>query len=385
MARVVLLQRIIPGYRVPVLRRLAEELDWRIVFGRNVPGSSITDAPFLHGVDFRAWSAGGSARFIVPVGAIIDRFKPDAIVAEGAPGLSSTWELAARRRFGGPKLLFWSIGYHPESPHEPGRLGLAQWPYLLAYAGADAMVLYGRDGADFLRRFFPRKPLFVAANTVDTEELRRQRDRAAPAARRGRPELVTLGRLNANKNFAQLVQSFLAFRRRCPDAVLKIIGDGPDRPNIEAAAGDQLGRSVILLGASYDEAETARHLMAADLFVMAGRIGLSINHALAYDLPVMAFARGPRGPFHGSEIDYLIDGQTGFLVRDASTEGLTRRLEEVLADGRDWKAELRPGIRQFVERHLTIDRMLDGFRAANAFIEGADAQWERGSQARGLI
>ena len=68
----------------------------------------------------------------------------------------------------------------------------------------------------------------------------------------------------------QLVESFLAFRRDFPDAVLKIIGDGPERPKIEAAAGDQLGRSVVLLGASYDEAATARHLLAADLFVMAG-------------------------------------------------------------------------------------------------------------------
>ena len=65
MARVVLLQRIVPSYRLAVLRRLAEELGWRIVFGRNVPGSNIgadVDATFLHGMDFRAWSAGGSWR-----------------------------------------------------------------------------------------------------------------------------------------------------------------------------------------------------------------------------------------------------------------------------------------------------------------------------------
>jgi glycosyltransferase involved in cell wall biosynthesis len=133
----------------------------------------------------------------------------------------------------------------------------------------------------------------------------------------------------------------------------------------------------VLLGASYDEAETARHLLAADLFVMAGRIGLSINHALAYDLPVMAFARGPRGPFHGSEIDYLVDGETGFLVRDVSADGLAGRLRQVFASGVDWKAELRPGIRQFVERHLTIERMLDGFRAAHAFVEAGRAQPRR--------
>jgi glycosyltransferase involved in cell wall biosynthesis len=384
MARVVVLQRIIPSYRMPIFRRISEELGWQIVFGRNVPGSNtaVTDAAFLHGIDFRRWSGGGTSRFLVPVGEILRRFKPDAIVAEGALGMSSTWELAARRLFGGPKLIFWSIGYHPESPHEAGRTGLAQWPYAAAYALADAMILYGNDGADFLRRFFSRKPMFVAANTIDVEELWRHRDAVTPAQRVGMPELVTLGRLNANKNFVGLVQSFLIFRRRFPDAVLKILGDGPERASIEAAAGDQLGRSVVLVGASYNEAETARHLLAADLFVMAGRIGLSINHALAYDLPVMAFTRGPHGPFHGSEIGYLVDGQTGFLVRDISVDGFARRLEEVFASGRNWKGEFQPGIRQFVLRHLVLDRMLEGFRAANSFIATGMASQKASSRAR---
>ena len=49
------------------------------------------------------------------------------------------------------------------------------------------MILYGRDGADFLRGFFPRKPMFVASNTIDTDELRRHRDRVTPAARAAGP------------------------------------------------------------------------------------------------------------------------------------------------------------------------------------------------------
>jgi phosphatidylinositol alpha-1,6-mannosyltransferase len=244
---------------------------------------------------------------------------------------------------------------------------------VLAYALADAMILYGEDGAAFLRRFFPRKPMFVATNTIDVEALQRQRDNATPLPRIGRPELVTMGRLNTNKNFVGLVESFLAFRRRFPNAALKILGEGPDRPSIEAAAGDQLGKSVVLVGASFDEAQTARHLLSADMFIMAGRIGLSINHALAYDLPVVAFARGPDGPFHGSEIHYLVDGRTGFLVRDVTTDAFTRKLEDLFASGRDWKSELRPGIRAFVQQHLVTDRMLDGFRAADAFIRARSA------------
>jgi glycosyltransferase involved in cell wall biosynthesis len=299
---------------------------------------------------------------------ILDRFNPDAVVAEGALGLTSTWELGARRACGaGPLLLFWTIGYDPNSPRE-GSMTPRQWPYALAYAPADALILYGRDGMEFMRRFYGKKPMFVAQNTIDVEALQRHRDCATPVPKLGRPELVTIGRLNENKNFVSLVRSFLTFRQTAPDAVLKIIGDGPDRARIEAAAGDQLGKSVRLLGASFDEAETARHMLSADMFVMTGRIGLAINHALAYDLPVMAFERVPTGPQHGSEIGYLVDGVTGFSVRDASEGGFSRKLGDVFSNGHDWKNELRPVLRDYVQKNLVVDRMLDGFRAADTFV-----------------
>ena len=372
MARVMVLQRIVPSYRMPIFRRLASELGWQIVYGRNVPSDNLalgTGESFLHPVEFKPWSGSGTSRYIVPMRHILDTFKPEAIVAEGALGLTSTWQLGARRAFaGGPVLLFWTIGYDPNRPRERGSMALWQWPYVAAYAPADALILYGRDGVAFLRRFYATKPMFVAQNTIDIEGLQRHRDRATPATKLGRPELLTIGRLNANKNFASLVRSFLTFRQEFPDAVLKIIGDGPDRPHVEAAAGDQLGKSVRLLGASFDEAETARHMLSADLFVMTGRIGLAINHALAYDLPVMAFDRVPHGPQHGSEIGYLVDGVTGFSVREAGEDGFARKLSDVFANGHDWKDRLRPGLRDYVQKNLVVDRMLDGFRAADAFV-----------------
>ena len=93
----------------------------------------------------------------MPTRQILDTFKPDAIIAEGALGLTSTWELGARRAFGGPLLLFWTIGYDPNRPRDRGNMALRQWPYVLAYAPADALVLYGHDGADFLRRFYAQQ------------------------------------------------------------------------------------------------------------------------------------------------------------------------------------------------------------------------------------
>jgi hypothetical protein len=41
MARVIVLQRVVPHYRMPIYRRLAEELNWEIVFGGNSNSSAM--------------------------------------------------------------------------------------------------------------------------------------------------------------------------------------------------------------------------------------------------------------------------------------------------------------------------------------------------------
>jgi hypothetical protein len=75
MARVIVLQRVVPHYRMPIYRRLADELGWEVVFGRNVPSENlelVSSAPFLHPIEYGRWSRKGSTRYVVPVGQILE-------------------------------------------------------------------------------------------------------------------------------------------------------------------------------------------------------------------------------------------------------------------------------------------------------------------------
>jgi glycosyltransferase involved in cell wall biosynthesis len=372
MASVVILQRVVPSYRLPVFRRIHAELGWPVAYGKTLDGMQMhleKDEPFLHGFEFRMRGK-RPTQVEVPIDEILERFHPQAIVAEGALGMSSTWELLARRwSRRGPKVFFWTIGYHPERPRYGVRGLISQAPYLAAYAGADGCILYGEDGRDLLRKVFPRKPLFVAHNTIDVDEIRRFRDSAPAYPRRGWPELVSIGRMIKEKDFPILVEAFLLIKRRFPEARLTIIGDGPDRAAVELAAGAEIGRSIILPGASYNEAETARVMVAADAFVMGGRIGLSINHALAYDMPVIAFARASDGPHHGSEIASLINGITGQVVPEHNACSMANTVVELFTRYPEPKAAFQASIRKFVDDRLTIDRMVDGFQALNRHLD----------------
>ena len=161
---------------------------------------------------------------------------------------------------------------------------------------------------------------------------------------------------------------FHKLRERFPDASLTIVGDGPDAERTRAAAGDELGRSIIMTGEQYDEERLAGYYLASDLVVFPGAVGLSVNHALAYGVPVLAFERTPQGPHHHPEFTNVIDGVTGRRVPNFSDAGLLDALVEFCSEHPDPKADFKESIARFVTERLTLDVMLEDFGRVDTFL-----------------
>jgi glycosyltransferase involved in cell wall biosynthesis len=362
MPKVLILQRVVPSYRMKLFKRIWDELGWSIAFGKNLSteGMSLkSDEPFLHGFQFTKSNFG---MIKVPLDEILTKLKPDAVIAEGALRLSSTWQLLARRRFfNGPKVYFWGTGYNTvKGLEDRGRIP-SQWIYPATFRHADGCLTYGDDGYSFLQPRVGRKPVFIAHNSIDMDEIKHFRDKVEPLPRRGFPELVSLSRLTEAKEFVKLVHAHLLLLKTFPTAKLTIIGEGSARISIEKAAGEELGRSIFLTGAIYDESVTARYMNRADAFVMTGRVGLAINHALGYDLPAVCFRRTISGPFHGSEITHLKEGTTGFFVDDYNVTKFSDKLKLLFQSDPNLKANMQKNIQAYVKTHMSIDRMMQGF------------------------
>ena len=114
----------------------------------------------------------------------------------------------------------------------------------------------------------------------------------------GRPlRIVSVGRLVEKKGHATLVEACAILRDRGVDVRCAIAGEGPLRPDLEAQiARLNVGERVHLLG-GVPEAEVAGLLRAADLFVLACRVGrdgdrdgmpVAIAEAMAAGLPVVS-------------------------------------------------------------------------------------------------
>jgi glycosyltransferase involved in cell wall biosynthesis len=243
---------------------------------------------------------------------------------------------------------------------------------------ADANMCYTAEGKRYLSRFIPEDQLFVANNTLPP--IFKPMYEPPPRHSAG-PVILSVGRMAPEKNFPLLITAFRHFHVRFSQAKLVIIGSGPDYEHCVEMAGDLMNRSVFLPGAIYDEAILAKYFNEADLFVLGGAAGLSVNHALFYGLPVMIFRRTKDGPHHGPEAEYVVDGCTGWQVEAYSSDGLAAALIKIFSGKGAPRSELKESIKTFVETEISFENMVDNFvTASNALLSGRLAPTKQKSE-----
>ncbi|TAJ85281.1 MAG: glycosyltransferase [Reyranella sp.] len=168
----------------------------------------------------------------------------------------------------------------------------------------------------------------------------------APAALRDRlklgagPVLLTVGRLASNERYKghEPVFSVLAgLRRKFPDLVHVVAGDGDDRQRLEAVAAELAPGAVRFLGFVPD-AELPDLYRLADLFVMPSTeegFGIVYLEAAACGLRVV----GGKG---GGTADAIPDERVGVIVDPADRAALAAAIEQQLERGKADPAAVEP-------------------------------------------
>lgn len=179
---------------------------------------------------------------------------------------------------------------------------------VLALSKADHIVCQSSDMATDLRQLGLAPPISVIGNPVDVRETARLA--SPPEQLPGSPALISVGRLTQQKGFDLLIDGFAQVRRRYPGAVLTIVGDGPDRLELEARRDRlRLATAVRFVGFVPNPYPL---MAAADLFVLASRYEGFPNvvlEALACGTPVVAT------DCPGGTRDVIVQGVTGWLAR----------------------------------------------------------------------
>lgn len=265
-----------------------------------------------------------SASFDYPgLGALLRRERPDAIVIIGySPGTVKLW---LRSFFRNTPYIIWSGAI--ASSHEPVS-ALRTLLRRLLVSRARAFVAYGSRAADYLASLgAPRKRIFIAINTVDTEFFARE----ASARRQGRPgpEFLYVGHLTAGKRIGDVIRAFARVLPRFPDARLTLVGDGPERSALEGLCAEMGVAGRVAFEGFRQRPEVPGYLARARVFLFPSVYdvwGLVLVEAMAAGVPCIA------SPHSGATADLVQDGVTGYVVdftdQDRVVEAMLEFLEQ---------------------------------------------------------
>jgi glycosyltransferase involved in cell wall biosynthesis len=183
------------------------------------------------------------------------------------------------------------------------------------------------------------------------------------AARVGGGGVVTVGRLTTQKRIDLVLQALARLRAAGRILPFTIVGDGPERANLERRARELgVADQTRFVGAVAPERVPAL-IAAADVFAFpAARegLGLAAAEALMLGLPVVAAADG------GGVTDVVPSRGGGRLVPPDDPAALARALDELMSDpeSRRRAAELGAALRRRVEPAAVAERFEAVYRRA---------------------
>lgn len=268
---------------------------------------------------------------------------------------TDTWltALASQLVRGAPPIL---RTRHVSSPIS--RNGQTAWLYQKA---ARHVVVTGEALRQQLHRDngFALESMTSVPTGIDLERfspLPAGQDKAGQRARLGLatgPVIGILATLRNWKGHAYLLDAFAGLAGRFPNWTLLVVGDGPQRANLERKAAQlEISDRIAFVGNRDDVPEWLR---AMDLFVLPsyGDEGVpqGIMQAMACGLPVVSTPVGAIG-------EAVVDGVTGLLVTPRDSAALAAALTGLMEDEARREAFGAAGLVRARER-FGIDLMLD--------------------------
>jgi glycosyltransferase involved in cell wall biosynthesis len=367
--RVAVLQRILPGYRLELFRRLSASpgIELRVFIGDDIPNTKWRSAGDLSGVDVRKLET----RFIRLKSRLmpwhrglrngLEEFRPDVVVTEGESNfLSYLQALWYRRSHRSVKLIHWGGGGIPGQVNIPESIDSRFKLYM--QKKFDGMLVY----STFCRNWLvdaghSADRISVAVNVGNTVQHLSaaegvQETQSEARERLGLADKFTVlyvGAMDANKrpgallDIAGLVDS-LAFN-------FVLAGAGPEVEPLKRRADAEDLDNVYVVGRVSDE--LALYYRAADVVVIPGRGGIVISEAMAWRLPVVVHEAD------GTELDLVSNGETGYVLDSGRVDSFAGVLKSMQSDS-DGTRMLGENGRESLINNFGVERYAESVEVA---------------------
>ena len=395
--KVYIQQLVAPAYRNDFFAAIQERSDYHVEVHAsqnaiNQPASIAADEAKFR-LEFHPCRSLASGRLYWQSAMAIPKsfHKGDVLVFNSNPRILSNFVLLLSAKLRGCKIVSWNHFMSSSSGALSSRIRKAMTKLV-----SDHYFVYVQGEANQMESLgYDRSRITALGNTINTANVREachcwsSGDQASlpnndlvQALRQRKSErlrkfaednsladsfnLLFCGRITKKTRLNILLEGFASFRTSAARKTkLIIIGDGE-----EQAYGRQLAKkldiesAVLWVGAVFDEVDLAPWFLNADLFVYPGAIGLSLNHAMAYGLPVVTHDN-PANQM--PEFFYLKEGENGFLFQEENADSLTKKLLEAM--GHDQLEVVSSNASRQIMEKYTFDNMVNNFISGLSSLE----------------
>ncbi len=252
----------------------------------------------------------------------------------------------------GIHVVYWNKGINLEVASPRWR----NYVFYHVHTMCDAIILYSRHNLTDIQEK-NRSKVFVANNTINLDAIPTvaeskesiKSEFSIPYAK----VVLYVGRMRSGKRVEDLIEAFNGITD--PDIGCVLVGDSMAY-NIPALVK---GSNVMYLGELFDpeNSKMSKLFKAADIFCIPGDVGLGVNEAFYWGLPVVT-----EDVLQGPEIHYVRSGRNGFIVGEGDVDALREKLLTLLYDD-SLRAAFSLAAREDITRDGSIETMFRGFRA----------------------
>lgn len=281
----------------------------------------------------------------------IRKVNPDMIILNLRLKDYILWPLLLWLKWRNTTLLFWGHGINLMTPDHKGKRVL----YSILHRFSDRIILYTSNEIKYIAEKH-RDRIYIANNTLnfgDFPSIEKSKEQIKAEHGIVADKVVLFaGRITKEKRLDDLLAASDYVN---DDTCIVIVGGGLD-------AGQErkikLSKNIFYMGEIYAVKQVNEIFKMADVFSIPGKMGLGINQAMYWGLPVVT-----ENVRHAPEIAYLIDGVNGFVVPQDNVKELANKINHILSDPIVYDKFSRQA-RLSIMKNADIDLMCDGFIGA---------------------
>jgi len=287
---------------------------------------------------------------------VIDEIQPDVVILFLHLRDFIVWPLMVWMKHRKIKIIYWGHGLNLSKPDSKLRRLL----FGIFHRLADAIILYSRNEIQFIADKY-RDKIHIANNTLNFRDF--------PAVHKSIEQIkaeynirfqrvvLFVGRVTKEKRLDDLLDGACFLQ---DDICVVIVGGG-------LSAGQEKrfkeASNVYYLGEIYDINRISEIFKMADVFSIPGKMGLGVNQAMFWGLPVVT-----EDVKHSPEISYVVNEVNGFIVQKHNSRQLAEKINYLLANSEVYR-EFSKSARSSITQNANIDVMCRGFIEAIQSVE----------------